>query len=214
MVYCLSVLALCLCDLAKTVWLSIIRRNRTKWSLIGPVILWTITQNRLPRSKSRIYWLESSEKYNYRLSIGQDVLLPISLLHLEPSQECVCDGTYCSITRDFKVPRRDGNANVAWKVNLSSFTLYRDFSYPLSLSNVGEPNWSWIPIDISKFQKRNKISPLLVTLISPECSRILQTSTGKVSEHLGVLGKWLIWKQHPINDFNVCRTQQQCQLTD
>ena len=29
-------------------------------------------------------------------------------------------------------------------------------------------------------------------------SRILQTSTGKVGEHLGVLGKWLIWKHHPI----------------
>ena len=37
----------------------------------------------------------------------------------------------------------------------------------------------------------------------------LQISTGKVGERLGVLGERLIWKHHPINDFNICRTHNQ-----
>ena len=44
--------------------------------------------------------------------------------------------------RDFKVQRRDGNENVALKVNLRPFSLHRNYSYPLTLSNVGEPSWS------------------------------------------------------------------------
>ena len=47
----------------------------------------------------RVRCVESAEKYNRRLSIGQDVLLPIPLPHLEPIQECVCGGVRCSITR-------------------------------------------------------------------------------------------------------------------
>ena len=46
---------------------------------------------------------------------------------------------------DFKTQRRDGNENVAKKVNLRSLSLYHNYSYPLTLSNVGEPSWSWIP---------------------------------------------------------------------
>ena len=42
--------------------------------------------------------------------------------------------------RDFKIQRRDGNENVAQKENLLSFSLYSDYSYPLTLSNVGEPS--------------------------------------------------------------------------
>ena len=37
----------------------------------------------------RVRCVESAEKYNRRLSIGQDVLLPIPLPHLEPIQVCV-----------------------------------------------------------------------------------------------------------------------------
>ena len=47
-----------------------------------------------------------------------------------------------ALNRDFKIQRRDGNENVAEKVNLPSFSLYRNYSYPLTLSNVGEPSWS------------------------------------------------------------------------
>ena len=47
----------------------------------------------------RVRFVESAEKYNHRLSIGQDVLLPIPLPHLEPTEECVCDCVRCSITR-------------------------------------------------------------------------------------------------------------------
>ena len=35
-------------------------------------------------------------------------------------------------------PRRDCNKNVVSKVNLRSSSLYRDYSYPLTLSNEGE----------------------------------------------------------------------------
>ena len=44
--------------------------------------------------------------------------------------------------RDFKIQQSDGNENVDQKVNLRSFSLYRNYSYPLTLSNVGEPSWS------------------------------------------------------------------------
>ena len=47
-------------------------------------------------------------------------------------------------TRDFKIQRRDGDKNVAKKVNFRSFSLYSDYSYPLTLSIVGEPSRSWI----------------------------------------------------------------------
>ena len=44
--------------------------------------------------------------------------------------------------RDFKIQGRGGTDNVALKVNLRSFSLYRNYFYPLTLSNVGEPSWS------------------------------------------------------------------------
>ena len=44
--------------------------------------------------------------------------------------------------RDFKIQRRDGNENVALKVNLLSFSLYRNYSCPLTLTYVGEPSRS------------------------------------------------------------------------
>ena len=55
--------------------------------------------------------------------------------------------------RDFKIQRRDGNENVALKVNLLSFSLYRNYSCPLTLTYVGEPSWSWIPRDHIRVQK-------------------------------------------------------------
>ena len=45
-----------------------------------------------------------------------------------------------NVIRDFKVQRRDGNKNVAQKVNFPSLSLYSDYSYPLTLSIVGEPS--------------------------------------------------------------------------
>ena len=55
--------------------------------------------------------------------------------------------------KDLKIQRRDGNENVAQKVNLRSFSLHRNYSYPLTLSNVGEPSWSWILGDHMQVQK-------------------------------------------------------------
>ena len=44
---------------------------------------------------------------------------------------------------DQKIQRHNGNENVALKVNLRSFSLNRNYSYPLTwLSNVGEPSWN------------------------------------------------------------------------
>ena len=39
------------------------------------------------------------------------------------------------------------------KVHLRSFSLYRDYSYPITLSNVGELSWSWISRDHIQSQK-------------------------------------------------------------
>ena len=69
---------------------------------------------------------------------------------------------WTSLIRDLKIQRRDGDKKVAEKVNLRSFSLYSDYSWPLTLSNVGEPSWSWISRDKFKLRKRNKISSLLV----------------------------------------------------
>ena len=55
--------------------------------------------------------------------------------------------------RDFKTQRRDGDKNVAEKVNLRYFSLYSDYSYPLTLSILGEPSWSWISRDQIQAQK-------------------------------------------------------------
>ena len=43
-------------------------------------------------------------------------------------------------SREFKIQRRDGYENVALKLNLRAFSLYRDYSYPLTLANVCEPS--------------------------------------------------------------------------
>ena len=49
--------------------------------------------------------------------------------------------------------RRAGNENVASKVNLRSFSFQRNHSNLLTLSNVGEPFWSWIPRGHIQIQK-------------------------------------------------------------
>ena len=43
-----------------------------------------------------------------------------------------------SVIRDFTIGRRDGSENVASKMNLRSFGLYRDYSSSLTLSNASE----------------------------------------------------------------------------
>ena len=62
-------------------------------------------------------------------------------------------GPLTVLNRDFKTQRRDGDKNVAEKVNLRYFSLYSDYSYPLTLSIVGEPSWSWISRDQIQAQK-------------------------------------------------------------
>ena len=47
----------------------------------------------------------------------------------------------------------DGEENVAEKVNSRSFNLHSDYSKSLTLSNVGEPSWSWIPKNHIQVQK-------------------------------------------------------------
>ena len=43
---------------------------------------------------------------------------------------------------DFTIGRREGSENVASKMNLRSFGLYRDYFNSLTSSNVGEPSRS------------------------------------------------------------------------
>ena len=47
----------------------------------------------------------------------------------------------------------DGSENVAKKINLHPFKLYRVYSKPLNLPNVGDFSWSWILKDFLQFQK-------------------------------------------------------------
>ena len=61
--------------------------------------------------------------------------------------------TFRILKGDFKIQRPVGNENVALEVNLRSFSLFRDYLYPLTLSNVGEPSWSWTPRDHIQVQR-------------------------------------------------------------
>ena len=45
-------------------------------------------------------------------------------------------------SRDVTIRRREGSENVASKMNLRSFNLYRDYSNSLTLSGVSEPSRS------------------------------------------------------------------------
>ena len=55
--------------------------------------------------------------------------------------------------RKFKIQRGDDNEKLAFKANLRSFSLYRDYSYPLTLSNVSELSWTGIPWDHIQVQE-------------------------------------------------------------
>ena len=48
--------------------------------------------------------------------------------------------TFYRQNRDFKIQRRGRQRERRLKVNLRSFSPYSDYSYPLTLSNVGEPS--------------------------------------------------------------------------
>ena len=48
-------------------------------------------------------------------------------------------------------------------MNLHSFSLYSDYSYPLTLSIVGEPSWSWISRGHTQAQIEKKIRRCLFT---------------------------------------------------
>ena len=55
--------------------------------------------------------------------------------------------------RKFEIQRGDDNEKLAFTANLGSFSLYHDYSYPLTLSNVSELSWSWIPRDHIQVQE-------------------------------------------------------------
>ena len=71
----------------------------------------------------------------------------------------ICSRYYVLLAeiRDFKIQRRNSNEsaheNVAQKVNLRSFSFYHNYSYSLTLSDVGEPSRSWMPRDHIQVQK-------------------------------------------------------------
>ena len=66
--------------------------------------------------------------------------------------------------RDFTIQRRHGNVA---KILNCFFRLYRDYPYPLTLSNVGQPSWSWIPSHPIPVQKE-KYNFIVVCLRSPQ----------------------------------------------
>ena len=51
-------------------------------------------------------------------------------------------------------------------MNLRSFSLHRNYSYPLTLSNLGKPSWSWILWDHIQVQKE-KLNFVVACLRSP-----------------------------------------------
>ena len=55
--------------------------------------------------------------------------------------------------RKFTIQRGDDNKKLAFRANLRSFSPYHDYSYPLTLSNVSELSWSWIPWDHIQVQE-------------------------------------------------------------
>ena len=69
-------------------------------------------------------------------------VIVIAFVYLEYKQNSSTNQINNAGNRDFKIRRRDGDENVAEKVNLRSFSLYRNYSYTLTLSNVGEHSWS------------------------------------------------------------------------
>ena len=80
---------------------------------------------------------------------------------------CFADVTNCDkITSATRLPLGTLRSNDAtatrtsFKVNLRSFSLYRNH-YPLTMSNVGEPSWSWIPRDHNHVQKEIKFRLLV-----------------------------------------------------
>ena len=72
-----------------------------------------------------------------------------------------------SDNKDFKIQRRNGKENFAEKVNLSSSSVYRDYSYPPILSNVGGPSWSGLQGTISKFRREIKFRRCSFTFSIP-----------------------------------------------
>ena len=66
--------------------------------------------------------------------------------------------------REFKVQRPNSNENIAQKVNLRSFSLYSDYSYPLCQMWANPPEAEFQET-ISSLRKRNKISSLLVYVL-------------------------------------------------
>ena len=60
----------------------------------------------------------------------------------------------------------DGNENVTEKVNLRSFCLNSNYSYSLTLSNVGKPYWSLISRDYNQTQTE-KQNFIVACLCSP-----------------------------------------------
>ena len=85
-------------------------------------------------------------------------ILSVGCVTTQISRSCLYRGftvffTFRILKGDFKIQRPVGNENVALKVNLRSLSLYRDYLYPLTLSNVGEPSWSWTPRDHIQVQR-------------------------------------------------------------
>ena len=92
-----------------------------------------------------------------------------------------------NVIRDLTIGRRHGSENVASKMNMRSFRLYRDYSNSLTLSNVGEPSRSWISKTHIQVEKENKISSSLVYVLSK--SKIRQFQVAVVQKRQGNVQK-------------------------
>ena len=60
----------------------------------------------------------------------------------------------------------DGSENVAKKINLRLFKLYRVYSNPLNLSNVGDFAWSWILFQFQKEKRKFSANPAVDIVVT------------------------------------------------
>ena len=74
-------------------------------------------------------------------------------------------------------------------MNLRSFSLYRNYSYPLTLSKVGELSWSWIPREHIQVQKQ-KQNFVVACLRFPTKLVEISRSRAKTAKKCIKKGRW------------------------
>ena len=89
----------------------------------------------------------------------------------------------------------------AWKVNSHFFSLYRDYSNSLTLSNASELFWSWISINHIEVHKEKKILSLLAYVQRNVQERVMEDTCAKLLFCLVKLLQFLLSRRRCILNF-------------